>query len=157
MLNAKGIIAGFPPTLKKYDVLSTFSMSSQGQARAEGITLFSPLAKLPPFPKVVHRRLKRKAPYHLIPSKAETSKKHSISQDLPRQPGELKNNHWAVLVESDPSDDLQGEGYQLLSGYTETQEAERALRATKGHQQPTKRRKRERCVTEAIGRLISGR
>jgi hypothetical protein len=158
VLNATGIIAGFPPTLKKYDVLSTFSMSYQGQARAEGITLFSPLAKLPPFPKVVYRRLKRKAPCHLIPWKAETPEKHSISQDLVRQPGEVKNNHWAVAVESDSSDDSQGIGYQLLSGYTEKQEAERALRATKGLEKPRKRSKRDRYSTtpEAIGRLISG-
>jgi hypothetical protein len=158
VLNATGIIAGFPPTLKKYDVLSTFSMSYQGQARAEGITLFSPFAKLPPFPKVVRRRLKRKAPCHLIPWKAETPEKHIISQDLVRQPGEIKNNHWAVAVESDSSDDSQGIGYQLLSGYTEKQEAERALRATKGHEKPRKRSKRDRYLTtpEAIGRLISG-
>ena len=133
-------------------------MSYRGQSRAEGIILFSPLAKLPPFPEVVHRRLKRKAPCHLNPRKAETPGIHSVSQELVRQPGEVKNNHWAVGPDSDRSDDADEEGYQLLSGCTETREAERALRASKGHGKKTKKSKRATYFTtpEAIGQLISG-
>ena len=158
VVNAAGIIAGFPPTLQKYDVLSTFSMSYQGQAEAEGNTLFSPLAKLPPFPQVVYRRLKRKAPSHCRPRNTEPPEEHSIAQDLLRQPVKVNHNYWAVGAESDSSDESQGLGYQFLAGINDRQEAERELRATKGHQQPAKRRRSEGSVTtpQAIGRLING-
>ena len=161
VINAAGIITGFPPTLQKYDVLSTFSMSYVGQAEVEGLTLCSPVAQLPPFPQVVYpalyRRLKRKAPSHCRPRITEPPEEHSIAQDLLRQPVKVNHNNWAVGAESDSSDESQGLGYQFLAGINDRQEAERELPATKGHQQPAKRRRSERSVTtpEAIGRLIN--
>ena len=157
VLDAKGDVAGYAPTLKKYDVLSTFSMSYQGQSRSEGIILFYGLALLPPFPEIVLRRLKRKAPYDLKPRKAETAGIHSVSRELMMQPSEGINNHWAIGPEDKLLDITDEEGYQFLSGCTETRENAAGQRASKKHGMTGKESRRGKYSTpEVIGRLIRG-
>ena len=62
VLDETGRIGGYEPTLKKYDVLSAFSMSYRGQAASVQVPLASRFVELPPFPKAEKRRLDRKGP-----------------------------------------------------------------------------------------------
>ena len=131
MLDETGRIGGYGSSLKKYDVLSAFSMSYRGESLSVKVPLSSPLGELPPIP-IVRRRLTRRGPCSVYPWEPVTptgdAPAEALSQQTERKNVEETDEPAEALSLQIERNSVAGadgpcyEGYLFLSGAKEMRE-----------------------------------